>query len=218
MKKLLLLLLTIFLFSCEEEIQNIGDIPMTEGIYEYQSEPLMPGEIDYLSYTGRMPDYYGFIVDLADGDTFYVDWFTEDKMGVRVKGIDTPETVDRRKPVQFWGPEASAYAKENLSVGTLVRLSFEGEITGPFGRLLAYVWYWNGEEWVNWQEEMLKTGNAFLYHDYEFEYPDLYLEWQQYAMENRLGMWSEPELIENEIVRTREEFAEEASWYRRRYY
>lgn len=173
------------------------------------------GKIDFEYYTSDMPDWYGKIIKIADGDTFYIDFYSEKKMGVRVKGIDTPETKDHRKKVQFWGPEASEYAKSVLKPGTIVKLDFEGEITGPFGRLLAYVWYWNGKQWVFWQEELLKSGNAFVYWNYEFELPELFLEWQAEAIINGRGIWSNPEAIENDIVIDIESLDKKAGWYKR---
>lgn len=212
------MVLLIFLFlSCTEEDPLVIESTFEDSSTSMSSFP-HPDQIDFDSYTGDMPDYYGEIVDVADGDTIYVDWFTEDRMGVRVKGIDTPETVDRRKPVQYWGPEASEFTKSRLTPGTIVRLDFEGEITGPFGRLLAYVWYWDGQEWIYWNREILETGNAFVYADYEFEYPNEFLEYQESAIVNERGMWANPDRIENDVVVTEEEFAEREYWYRRDHY
>lgn len=228
MKKLLLLLLTIFLLlSCTEESNDsissedtidYSDFATDSNYWDGSFPPPSLSVINLRDYDQSMPDYYGYIVAVADGDTFYVDWFSEDKMGIRVKGIDTPETVDRRKSVQHWGPEASKYAKEILHPGIFVRLKFEGNITGPFGRLLAYVWYWDGQRWIDWNRQILESGNAFVYIKYRFEYPNEYMMFQQYAIDNRLGMWANPELIENDVAMSRDEFAQKISWYRRNYY
>src|SRR5690242_19896446 len=47
---------------------------------------------------------------VVDGDTVEV-LLDKQKQKVRVIGIDTPETVDPRRPVQCFGKEASNYAK-----------------------------------------------------------------------------------------------------------
>lgn len=214
MKTILILLLVLSIFSCSSgEDEYLEPVDYT---LDVTTSELTPDMINFEEYTGDMPDYYGRIVDVADGDTFYVDWFTEDKMGVRVKGIDTPETVDSRKDVQFWGPEASEYTKSILTPGTIVRLDFNNEITGPFGRLLAYVYYWDGEEWIYWNEEVLKTGMAFVYPNYRFEYVEEFLEYQSYAVENNLGMWSDYDSIDNDVVRNIEELFNhpKAGWFR----
>jgi micrococcal nuclease len=198
MKKIFILFLifiSVSIFSLPQEIQN---------------------RIEF--YEQQKPDYYGFVLRVADGDTFYIKWFTEINKAVRVKGIDTPETVHRNRGTEFWGFEASAYAKQVLKPGTLVRLVFEGTIIDPFGRLLAYVWYWNGEEWINYQKEMLMSGNAFVYHNYYFEYPNQYMDWQEYAMKRNLGMWSNLSKIQNDIVISKEDFANKKLWYRREFY
>lgn len=218
MKKIIFALLIVFvLLSCTPQTDDYNYT--TDSYYWDGSFP--PPDLSYIDlslYNYKMPDYYGLIISVIDGDTFYVDWFSENKMGIRVKGVDTPETVDRRKDVQYWGPEASVYAKEILQSGMLVRLKFEGNITGPFGRLLAYVWYWDGQEWIDWNRQVLESGNAFVYIKYRFEYPNEYMAFQQYAIDNKLGMWANPELIENDVAMSRDEFAQKISWYRRNYY
>jgi endonuclease YncB( thermonuclease family) len=46
------------------------------------------------------------VVRVVDGDTLVVQIGSAQEK-VRIEGIDTPETVDPRKPVQCFGPEAS---------------------------------------------------------------------------------------------------------------
>ena len=53
-------------------------------------------------------------------------------------GVDTPEVVDPRKPVQCFGHEASAFTKARL-VGQRVTLELDAEPRDKYGRLLAYV-------------------------------------------------------------------------------
>jgi len=81
----------------------------------------------------------GVVVRVVDGDTVHVEisGVTE---AVRLIGVDTPETVDERKPVQCYGPEASAHTKSLLPPGTAVRLERDTEARDQYGRLLAYVY------------------------------------------------------------------------------
>ena len=53
------------------------------------------------------------VVKVVDGDTIHVD-ANGQRLKVRMIGLDTPETVDPRKPVQCFGREASAQAKTIL--------------------------------------------------------------------------------------------------------
>ena len=81
----------------------------------------------------------GTVVRVVDGDTIIVrgpGGRTED---VRLIGVDTPETVDPRRPVGCYGPEASAYTK-HLLTGRTVILRYDRETNDRYGRYLAYVW------------------------------------------------------------------------------
>ena len=73
------------------------------------------GAVWALTGGGAAPFSSGTVVRVVDGDTIIVrgpGGRTED---VRLIGIDTPETVDPRRPVGCFGPEASAYAKHLLT-------------------------------------------------------------------------------------------------------
>jgi len=53
------------------------------------------------------------VTKFVDGDTIHVD-ANGQRLKIRMIGLDTPETVDPRKPVQCFGREASAQAKTIL--------------------------------------------------------------------------------------------------------
>src|SRR2546423_5036043 len=76
---------------------------------------------------------------VIDGDTVVVR-LPGGHERVRLVGIDTPETVDPRKPVQCFGKEASNHTKSLLPAGTAVRLERDVEARDRYGRLLAYVY------------------------------------------------------------------------------
>jgi micrococcal nuclease len=79
------------------------------------------------------------VTHVADGDSFYVG-LTDGEEEVRMIGVDTPETVDPDKPVQCFGPEASAFTHGLLAPGTRVELELGAETRDKYGRLLAYVY------------------------------------------------------------------------------
>lgn len=97
------------------------------------------------------------VVHVVDGDTLVAAFHDGHAETVRVLGVDTPETVDPRKPVQCFGPQASAYAKARLS-GRSVRLEFDVERRDRYGRLLAYVLV-DGERY---EDDLLHRGLARL--------------------------------------------------------
>jgi micrococcal nuclease len=76
------------------------------------------------------------VVRVVDGDTLIVTG------GVRVRliGINTPESVDPRRPVECFGKDAAAALARLVPPGTSVRLSYDVERTDRFGRTLAYLY------------------------------------------------------------------------------
>lgn len=90
------------------------------------------------------------VVRVVDGDTIVVRLGgTEEK--VRLLGIDTPESVDPRSPVQCFGKEASAHTAALLPPGTKVRLVRDVEARDRYSRLLAYVYRDDDGAFVNLQ-------------------------------------------------------------------
>ena len=80
------------------------------------------------------------VVSVADGDTITVELDGE-RSSVRLIGIDTPETfVTRTGYKECYGAEASAFAKETLTPGTVVYLERDITDTDRYDRLLRYVW------------------------------------------------------------------------------
>jgi len=57
---------------------------------------------------------------VIDGDTIVLDG----QERVRLIGVDTPETKDPRKPVQYFGKEASEFTKRMVK-GKKVRLEYD---------------------------------------------------------------------------------------------
>jgi len=77
------------------------------------------------------------VANVVDGDTIEVA-VDGRRETVRLLGVDTPETVHPRRPVECFGPEASAFTQSRL-LGRTVRLTFDRVQRDPYGRLLAYV-------------------------------------------------------------------------------
>jgi len=105
------------------------------------------------------------VVQVVDGDTIKVDENGRTET-VRIIGIDTPETVDPRKPVQCFGREASVKAHELLD-GQRVYLTPDPtqDSRDRYGRLLAYVDREDGLDYGLW---MISNGYA---HEYTYHLP-----------------------------------------------
>ncbi len=88
------------------------------------------------------------VTRVVDGDTIEV------RVGgavetVRLLGIDTPESVDPRSPVECFGREASEHTASLLPPGTPVVLVRDVEARDRYDRLLAYVYRSGDGTFVN---------------------------------------------------------------------
>ncbi|MDD5646981.1 MAG: thermonuclease family protein [Candidatus Bipolaricaulis sp.] len=128
------------------------------------------------------------IVSVVDGDTLKlnIDGTTQT---VRLIGMDTPETVDPRKPVQCFGQEASNKAKELLT-GRSVRIekdASQGDLD-KYGRLLVYVFRDDG---LFYNKHMIEQGFAHEYtYNTPYKYQAEFKAAEKSAQENQKGLWS----------------------------
>lgn len=126
---------------------------------------------------------------MADGDTFKVDIDGVIKT-IRVIGINAPETVDPRKPVECFGIEASNKTKAIL-FGQIVRLerdSTQGD-RNKYGRLLCHIFLENG---TNFGLLMIGEGYAHEYtYAVPYKYQEEYIVAQNYARQNSMGLWGD---------------------------
>lgn len=132
---------------------------------------------------------YYRVVSVTDGDTFKVNIAGKTET-LRLIGINTPETVDPRKPVECFGKEASNRAKQ-LLIGKKVRL--EGDSTqderDKYGRLLCYAWL---EDGTFFNKVMISEGYAYEYtYDSPYKYQTEFKQAQVEAKNNKLGLWAD---------------------------
>jgi micrococcal nuclease len=136
------------------------------------------------------PITYATVVRVVDGDTIRVE-LNGAEYPVRYIGIDTPETVDPRKPVQWMGPEASA-ANERLVGGQQVVLEKDVSEVDRYDRLLRYVWLEQPTGWVLVNLELVRTGYAHSSsYPPDVKYQDLFRQAEAQAREAEVGLWSE---------------------------
>lgn len=122
--------------------------------------PLAP-VADRQDATGDTPDGRSYanatVVEVVDGDTIDVR-IGRRRARVRLIGINTPETVDPRRPAECYGAEASALTKELLPPGTPVRLERDTEPRDDYDRVLAHVYRARDRLFVNL--ELVRRGAA----------------------------------------------------------
>jgi micrococcal nuclease len=83
------------------------------------------------------------IVSVVDGDTIVLSVQNQTET-VRLLGIDTPETVHPTRPIECFGPEASAFTKATLEKGSVVKLVRDVEPRDRYQRLLVYLFLTDG--------------------------------------------------------------------------
>lgn len=125
------------------------------------------------------------VVRVVDGDTIDVE-INGKTEPVRYIGIDTPETVDPRKPVQCFGVEASKKNKE-LVEGKMIRLEKDITDRDKYNRLLRYVWL--GDTLIN--QSLVEQGYAKSYsYPPDIKYQDKFVAAEKQARDNKLGLWT----------------------------
>lgn len=128
------------------------------------------------------------IVQVYDGDTIAVDMQgTPEK--IRMIGADTPETVDPRKSVQCYGPEASAYTHSHLLVGMRVRLVADPLSTDRdrYNRLLRYIYLKDG---TLYNQKIIELGFAHAYTGFPFTKMQQFKSSQQSAQVAKIGLYN----------------------------
>ena len=138
------------------------------------------------------------VIDVVDGDTIEVEIVDRvdgpgagttqvgQSYDVRLTGIDTPESVDPRRPIECFGREASAAAGALLE-GAEVRLVKDVENVDRFGRLLRYVYV--GDEMANARLVVNGYATAFTYPP-NVRHSTLFVELERAARDGDRGLWA----------------------------
>ena len=148
---------------------------------------------------------YYLVTKVVDGDTIDVYPVKSNEVGaeqfngiltgttterVRLIGINTPETVDPRKPVECFGREASAKAHELLENKKIYLAADETQDNrDKYKRLLRYAFR---EDGLFYNLEIIKLGYAYEYtYQIPYQYQTEFKAAQVYAKENKLGLWAD---------------------------
>ncbi len=133
---------------------------------------------------------------VVDGDTIVVEGIGK----VRLIGVDTPETVHPKKPVEYFGKEASNFTKRMVE-GKKVRLEYDWQKKDKYRRTLAYVYVMTNDvrDMPEFKDrasielmlnaELIKQGYGHAYTRYPFKYLEQFRKYEREARENRIGLW-----------------------------
>lgn len=172
------------------------------GVQPEQSEKLPHASVQVES----IPDGRPIIITRAiDGDTVDVE-FTDalkdnDRVRVRLIGVNTPESVDSRKPVQCFGKEASAHTAELVAgitiehPATLVMDASQGEYD-KYQRRLAYIYLPDG---TMLNERIIADGYGFEYtYRTPYAHQVRFKTAEKDAKSSHRGLWA-PEACSGEL-------------------
>ena len=136
MKRILFIFLIGLSLACNSEATPIPEVDLPQDLKTEKNRS------DLVQYE---------VIRVIDGDT------VELKNGERLRynDIDTPETVHPSKPIECFGPEASA-KNEELVQGEIILVEFGNPKKDRYGRLLGYVYV--DDLFVN--AELVKGGYA----------------------------------------------------------
>ena len=141
------------------------------------------------SNDSRLPETLGEgnyrVERVVDGDTLLL----ENRIRVRLIGVDTPESVRPDHPVEPWGLEAAEFTRQFVAGGK-VHLRFDRERVDQYGRHLAYVSV--GDRMLN--EELLRAGlaRALLQYNYSASMKTRFRQAEAEARTAQRGIWSAP--------------------------
>ena len=137
------------------------------------------------------PEYsFNLVKRVIDGDTIELD----NGIKIRYIGIDTPETKHPRKPVQYFGKEASE-ANKQLVLGKKVRLEYDVQKIDKYGRTLAYVYLpirdaQGKEDEIFVNAWLVENGFARVStYPPDVKYQERFLELERKAREGKKGLW-----------------------------
>lgn len=139
--------------------------------------------------TNNIQKENAFVTRVVDGDTIKV-FLNGKNETVRLIGIDTPETVDPRRPVQCFGKEASNKTKSVLDKKNIFLEADPSQGNrDKYHRLLRYVFLSDG---TNFNKLLIEEGFA---HEYTYFLPYKYqAEFklaEKQARENKKGLWAD---------------------------
>lgn len=133
---------------------------------------------------------------VVDGDTLDLA-----ELGrVRLIGVDTPESVHPRKPVEYFALEASKFLNQ-LAFKKKVRVELDQQTEDRYGRLLAYLYLEDGRS-IN--EEIIKQGYGHAYTKFPFKKMEDFRRLEREARIEKIGLWADSktdaqptEIVEN---------------------
>lgn len=175
-KKIILLIISLVFLVFSFYEASINQLP------EKSFEKSFPYPTKFLQEVKGETVAFARVIKIIDGDTIEIE--TGEK--IRYIGIDTPETVDPRRPVSCFGKEAKDKNKE-LVEGKVVKLVKDISETDRYKRLLRYIWV--GDIFVN--DYLIREGYAkAATFPPDVKYEKQFQQAEKEARNANRGLWS----------------------------
>ena len=137
---------------------------------------------------------------IVDGDTIYCITNENEEEKVRLIGVDAPESIitqkaykdsdrtgDSIETIKKMGMKSKEFVESRLQIGTGIKLEFDIQKKGKYGRTMAYVFLPDG---TMLNELLVKEGYAQVStYTPNVKYEKLFIEAQKSARENKRGLW-----------------------------
>jgi len=166
-----------------------GKLPLTQNVAKQETSLNASISTEVTpSIQGEALDNLYLVVRVVDGDTIIIGLNGKNEK-IRLIGVNTPEVVDPRKPIQCFGKEASLFTR-NLLEGKQIRLegdSSQGD-RDKYGRLLRYVFLPAGT-FVNKEIIAQGYGHEYTYHT-PYHYQTDFKTAERSARAAGRGLWS----------------------------
>lgn len=173
-------------FSGLSMVGSVGSAPQTPP--QDAPENVVVDQVPTPVAVSSTPKELSKVVKVVDGDTIEVELGGKTEK-VRMLGVNTPETVDPRKPVECFGREASDQAKTILTDASVELVADASQNDkDKYGRLLRYVLMPDG---TDFGKTMIEDGYA-----YEYTYEKPYARQAEYktaqseAQAQKRGLWA----------------------------
>lgn len=128
------------------------------------------------------------VTHVVDGDTVDIE---RDGVTIRVRllGINSPESVDPRRPVECFGKEASRYAKNILDNQEVLLVTDPSQgMLDKYGRTLAYVFLLDAR---NFNQQMIAEGYAYEYtYNKPYRYQYAFKQAEYATQREEKGLWA----------------------------
>lgn len=137
-----------------------------------------------------------------DGDTAKFK-LNNEIITVRFLGVDTPETKHPTKGEEAFGKEASNYTKEKLENATKIEIEYDEKASKLDKYERHLVWIWVDDSLI--QKELIEKGLAKVYMlQDDYKYAWILQEEQEKAQKDEIGIWSEEENKQENVVTSEE--------------